>query len=183
MKITIKKRTTRQVLAIERVLTPESRAALQTLPKPNKVCGVRTPLNLNDLTIGDLFSLQADGVHALIERIASVILKVHPRRCYNERADKMLGFVFWVGRELERIAALFASTGNQPTPEEIKAGINDLDFGPFGIIDWYAHRQGYQDQNDAAKVAWVRVCECMRIDNERIAFERRLREIMANKNK
>ena len=130
MKITIKKRTTRQVLAIERVLTPESRTALQTLPKPNKVCGVRTPLNLNDLTIGDLFSLQADGVHALIEQIASVILKVHPRRCYNERADKMLGFVFWVGRELERIAALFASTSNQPTPEEIKAGINDLDFGP-----------------------------------------------------
>ena len=123
MKITIKKRTTRQVLAIERVLTPESRTALQTLPKPNKVCGVRTPLNLNDLTIGDLFSLQADGVHALIEQIASVILKVHPRRCYNERADKMLGFVFWVGRELERIAALFASTSNQPTPEEIKAGI------------------------------------------------------------
>ena len=118
MKITIKKRTTRQVLAIERVLTPESRTALQTLPKPNKVCGVRTPLNLNDLTIGDLFSLQADGVHALIEQIASVILKVHPRRCYNERADKMLGFVFWVGRELERIAALFASTSNQPTPEE-----------------------------------------------------------------
>lgn len=38
MKITIKKRTTRQVLAIERVLTPESRAALQTLPKPDKVC-------------------------------------------------------------------------------------------------------------------------------------------------
>ena len=38
-------------------------------------------------------------------------------------------------------------------PEEIKAGINDLDFGPFGIIDWYAHRQGYQDQDDAAKVA------------------------------
>lgn len=144
---------------------------------------VRTPRNLNDLTIGDLFSLQADGTHALIERIASVILKVHPRRCYNERADKMLGFVFWVGQELERIAALFASTSNQPTPEEIKAGINDLDFGPFGIIDWYAHRQGYQDQNDAAKVAWVRVCECMRIDNERIAFERRLREIMANKNK
>ena len=79
MKITIKKRTTRQVLAIERVLTPESRAALQTLPKPDKVCGVRTPRNLNDLTIGDLFSLQADGTHALIERIASVILKVHPR--------------------------------------------------------------------------------------------------------
>ena len=96
MKITIKKRTTRQVLAIERVLTPESRTALQTLPKPNKVCGVRTPLNLNDLTIGDLFSLQADGVHALIEQIASVILKVHPRsvwlsicRMIGETAGKM----------------------------------------------------------------------------------------------
>ena len=170
------------MLAIERALTPESRAAILSLPKPNKVCGVRVPRNLNDLTIGDLLSLQVDGAHALIERIAAVILKVHPRRCYNERADKMLGFVFWAGRELERIARLFASVANEPTPDEIKAGINDLDFGAFGILDWYAHRQGYQDQNDAAKVAWVRVRECLRIDNKRAAFERRLREIIANKN-
>lgn len=173
----------RQVLAIERVLTPESRAALLALPKPDKVCGVKTPRNLNDLSIGDLLGLQVDDPKALVERIAVVILKVHPSRCLRERADRMLGFVFWVGREMERIAALFAGTSSQPTPEEIKAGINNLDFGPFGIIDWYAHRQGYPDQNDAAKVPWVRVCECMRIDNERIAYERRLREIMANKNK
>lgn len=183
MKITVKKRTTRQLLSIERVLTPESRAALLRLPKPDKVCGRRTPRDLNDLTIGDLLELQTDGdAHALIERIASVILKVRPRRCYRERADRMLGFVFWVGRELERIAALFASVSNLPTPEEIKAGINDLDFGAFGILDWYAHRQGYQDQNEAAKVAWVRVRECLRIDNKRATFERRLREIIANKN-
>lgn len=182
MKITLNKRTTRQMLAIERALTPESRAALQALPKPDKVCGVRTPRNLNDLTIGDLFNLQVAGPQALIEKIAAVILKVHPRRCYNERADKMLGFVFWVGRELERIAALFASTSSQPTPEEIRAGINDLDFGPFGVIDWYARRQGYKDQNDAANVAWVRVYKCMDIDNKQAAFERRLRDIIANKN-
>lgn len=183
MKITAKKRTTRQLLAIECVLTPQSRAALLRLPKPDKVCGRRTPRDLNDLTIGDLLELQTGGdAHALIERIASVILKVHPRRCYRERANRMLGFVFWVGRELERIAALFASAGSEPTPDEIKAGINDLDFGAFGLLDWYAHRQGYQDQNDAAKVAWVRVRECLRIDNKRAVFERRLREIIANKN-
>lgn len=170
------------MLAIERVLTPESRAAILSLPKPDKVCGVRVPRNLNDLTIGDLFSLQVDGAHALIERIATVILKVHPRRCYNERADKMLGLVFWVGHELERIAGLFASVANEPTSDEIKAGINNLDFGPFGVIDWYARRQGYRDQNAAANVAWVRVYKCMEIDNKQAAFERRLREIIANKN-
>lgn len=183
MKITLKKRTTQQLLAIERVLTPESRAALMRLPKPDKVCGRRTPRDLNDLTIGELLDLQTGSdAHGLIERIASVILKVRPGRCYRERADRMLGFVFWVGRELERIASLFASVSSQPTPDEIKAGINDLDFGAFGILDWYSHRQGYQDQNDAAKVAWVRVHECLRIDNKRAAFERRLREIIANKN-
>ncbi|WP_418991871.1 hypothetical protein [Alistipes sp.] len=183
MKITLKKRTLRQMLAIERALKPESRAALLRLSKPDRVCGRPTPRNLNDLTIGELLDLQTGGdPHALVERIASVILKVHPRRCYRERADRMLGFVFWVGRELERIAALFASASIRPTPEEIKAGINDLDFGAFGLLDWYAHRQGYQDQDDAAKVAWVRVRECLRIDNSRAAFERRLREIIANKN-
>lgn len=183
IKITVKKKTMRQMLAIERALTSESRAALLRLPKPDKVCGRPVPRNLNDLTIGDLLDLQTGSdAHALIECIASVILKVHPRRCYRERADRMLGVVFWAGRELERIARLFASVANEPTPDEIKAGINDLDFGAFGILDWYAHRQGYQDQNDAAKVAWVRVRECLRIDNKRAAFERRLREIIANKN-
>lgn len=173
----------RQMLAIERALTPESRAALEALPKPDKVCGLRTPRNLNDLTIGDLFNLQVNDASVLVERIARVILKVNPRRCYNARADKMLGLVFWVGRELERIAGLFENISNKPTTDEIKAGINDLDFGPFGVLDWYAHRQGYQDQNDAADVAWVRIRECMRIDNERVAFEQRLRDIIANKNK
>lgn len=182
MKITVKNKTTRQMLAIERVLTRESRAALEALPKPEKVCGVRVPRNLNNLTMGDLLELQVNGNNALIDKIATVILKVRPRRCYNERADKMFGFVFWVGRELERIAGMFKSSSNEPTPDEIKAGINDLDFGPFGVLDWYAHRQRYQDQNDAANVAWVRVCECLRIDNERAAYEQRLREILASKN-
>lgn len=173
----------RKMLAIERVLTRESRAALLALPKPDKVCGVRTPRNLNNLSIGELLHLQASSADTLVGQIAAVLLKVPARRCLRERADRMLGFVFWVGRELERIAALFAATGGQPTPEEIKAGINELDSDPFDLIDWYARRQGYADQNDAAKVPWVRVYKCMQIDNKHIAYERRLREILSNKNK
>lgn len=183
MKTTITKRTTRQVLALERALTPASRAALAALPKPDRVCGVRTPRNLDDLSIGELLGLQADGAEALIGRIAALLLKVPARRCYRERADRMLGFVLWVGREIERIAARFAAAGSPPTPEELRAGIDELDFGPFGIIDWYARRQGFPDQDDAARTAWVRVCECMRIDNRRIAYERRLRGILSEKNR
>ena len=171
MKITIKKRTTRQVLAIERVLTPESRAALQTPAEARQ--SMRRAHAAKPQRSNYRRSVQLAGRRDARPYRANRVRhsqKYIPGAATTNGQTKCSVLSFWVGRELERIAALFASTSNQPTPEEIKAGINDLDFGPFGIIDWYAHRQGYQDQDDAAKVAWVRVCECMRIDNERIAF-------------
>ncbi len=170
------------MFALERILTEESKRTLQTAPKPGEVCGVAVPHDLNDLTIGELFSLKADSQHDLVEHIASIVLRIDPLRLYDERADKVFGLLFWVGRELERISKLFERANRKPTPEEVKAGALNLDFGPFGILDWYATRQGYKDQNEVMGVPWVRIYECMRIDNERAAYERRLQEILAKKN-
>lgn len=178
----MREKTTEQLLILSRAMTPAARQMLETTPKPMRVCGRRLPADLNDLTLGELFRLQsAGGDRELIETVAEVLLKVTPRRALRENGMRMYGFVFWVGRELERIAGMFAAINTPPTGDEIRAGIRELDFGPFGIIDWYARRQGYADQNEAANAAWIRVYECMRIDNKRAAYERRLREIMVEK--
>lgn len=181
-RIQLTKLTTAQVFALDRVLTPQSRAAIQTLPKPARVCGRRVPDNLDSLNIGDLLTLQsAANIAEFIEHAAGILLGVKYTRILREQADKGLGFIFWVGREIERIGKMFKAISIKPTPDEEKAGIGTLNFGPFGLIDWYAQRQGYQDQDDAAKIAWVRVYECMRMDNQRTAFERRLRDVLAAK--
>lgn len=175
-------RTTFQILIVERAFTPEYRQALRRLPKPSRVCGRRTPGDLNDLSIGDLLDLQVgEDARALVIKIAQIILRVSPRRAMRERADRMLGFLFWIESELQRIAQLFENIQQTPTADELRAGIRDLNFGAFGLIDWYARRQGYKDQNDAAKVAWVRVYKCMDIDNKHAAYERRLREVISQK--
>lgn len=183
MKIELNKRTARQIIALDRALTKESRQTLREVPKPDTVCGVAVPRDLNDLTIGELFSLKVDEQDALIEQIAAVVLKIEPGRLYDERADKVFGLLFWIGREIDRIAQLFDSISSKPTPDEIRAGVLNLDFGAFGIIDWYALRQGYKDHDEVMDVPWVRIRECMRIDNERAQYERRLQEIRLNKNK
>ena len=75
MKITIKKRTTRQVLPIERVLTPGIACSIANPAEARQSMRVRTPRNLNDPTIGDLFSLQAGDARPSRANRA-VILKV-----------------------------------------------------------------------------------------------------------
>lgn len=97
--------------------------------------------------------------------------------------DKMSGFVQWVTREVMRINQLFDEASRRPTSDEIAAGVLDLNFGVFGVLDWYARRMGYRDQNDVLSVKWVRIYECTRMDAERDEYERRLRDILARKNK
>lgn len=176
---TIDKISTAQALILDRVLTAQTREAIQHLPRPTRACGRRVPDTLDGLSIGDLASMQsAASVPDLVARIADVVLGVPLRRLLNTRADVGLGLIFWAGRELERIGKMFDAASLKPTPIEERAGIGRLQFGPFSMIDWYAQRMHYQNHDDAARVSWLRVYECMRMDNQRTAFERRLRDIM-----
>ena len=51
-------------------------------------------------------------------------------------ASEVIGFCFWVAKEVKRINKLFASTSVPPTPEEKQAGAESLNFGPFGQLDY-----------------------------------------------
>ena len=97
--------------------------------------------------------------------------------------EAVLGFSSWVTKEVERITKLFETTSVAPTPEEKRAGVDQLSFGLFGLVDYYATRMGITDHEQVESVPWIRVYKCLDMDAEKIRYERRLRKIYQDNNK
>ena len=143
-----------------------------------------TPSTLNDLTLGELMQLQ--GISSEREMIlvpCRVLLGLDERKVMRSEAYDVLAFVFWAAREVERINKLFASTNVPPTPEEKQAGADKMNFGMFGLIDYYAQRMGITDHEAVEYVPWVRVYKCLDMDAQRIRMDRRLRKVLERRKK
>ena len=157
---------------------------IQQAKRPEKVGGIRTPSILNDLTMGELMQLQ--GISSEREMIlvpCRVLLGLDERKVMRSEAYDVLAFVFWAAREVERINKLFASTNVPPTPEEKQAGADKMNFGMFGLIDYYAQRMGITDHEAVEYVPWVRVYKCLDMDAQRIRMDRRLRKVLERRKK
>jgi len=168
------------LLSVGRLDAPFDELFMQ-LVRPDMVFGKKVPQDLNDLTFGELLRLQEITDNTLFTLPAKVLLKVSEERVMEEEAIKVLSFSSFVVQELKRIGQVFASTNVPPTPEEIKAGVDKLDFGPFGLIDYYAKRMGIQDHDKVLRFPWVRVYKCLEMDAKKNVYERNLREIYAKK--
>ena len=155
--------TVKEFLTISSIATePEViRTKLDELRKPYQLGQYKTPDTLNVP--------------------CTVLMGLSKRYISQLPASDVLGFVQWVAKEVERINKLFASTNVPPTPEEKQAGSELLNFGPFGMIDYYAQRMGITDHAEVDSVPWVRVYKCLDMDAKRVRFERRLRNILSKK--
>lgn len=169
-------------MMLEPILEQESKDALLLLGKPRKVCGKVLPDDLNGISIGELFALQGavktENTATIVCECARVLLGVTPNKVLRSRADEALGFMLWVLRELERIALLWKSATPPPSAEAIQAGVEMLDFGEFGTIDWYAQRMHIADHDKVMELPWVRIYKCLDIDNKKAQFQERYREII-----
>ena len=158
------------------------RIDIEKLPKPKSINGNVVPESLNNLTMGDLIQLQdvRSEKDALLVP-CRVLLGMNEKVVLKSEAGEVLGFVCWASREMKRINQLFASTSVPPTPEERKAGIEHLNFGVFGLLDYYAQRMGISNHEVVEQVPWVRVYKCLEMDSKRIMFQRRLQTIISKK--
>lgn len=166
------------VLSQHAVNRHELMMKLERLVKPTYLSGKRVPDSLNDITIGQLIMLQYISTDAdFMLKPASIIMSIQDDILLKEQAEKVIGFSYWVAKELERINKLFKNTSIPPTQEEKQAGVEKLNFGSFGIIDWFAQRMGITDHSEVENVPWVRIYKCLDMDAKRFVYERRLREI------
>ena len=170
------------VLSQHAVNRHELMMKLERLVKPTYLSGKRVPDSLNDITIGQLIMLQYISTDAdFMLKPASIIMSIQDDILLKEQAEKVIGFSYWVAKELERINKLFKNTSIPPTQEEKQAGVEKLNFGSFGIIDWFAQRMGITDHSEVENVPWVRIYKCLDMDAKRFVYERKLREIYNKK--
>lgn len=162
-------------------LIPFTDFKMQTFSRPEKVGGIRTPENLNELTIGQLIEMSscADGF-GMFYNICRIVLGLTEKKTRMARALDVVRFVGWVTGEVEKINKLFESTSTQPTEVERRAGIERLRFGLFGMLDYYALRMGIKDHDEVLNVKWMRVYKCIDIDNQKNLYQRRLQEVITN---
>ena len=152
-------------------------ARLKNQPRPENLCGKPVPNDLNGITYGALDDLRTSaGGDDPVGACAKTLLGIEPSELFDEDVNDVFGFASFITTELERINKLFKSIRVHYSKEEIAAGIRELDFGSFGVLDWYAKRMGITNQNEVRSVAWVRIFQCMRNDAMRNNFERKLSE-------
>ena len=150
---------------------------LKQQPRPDKLCGVEVPQNLNAISYGTLDDLQtASNADDIAGEVCKILLNIEPDKLKNEDVNKVFGFTNFVTKQLNNINRLFARIKPSYSNEEKEAGIESLNFGSFGVLDWYAQRMHIANQNDVRDIAWVRIYQCMKNDNEKNEFERRLSE-------
>ena len=150
---------------------------------PKTIAGKKVPENLDLISWKQFANLSSLDVNNMYFKPFEIILKLKEKHLIECKLFDIIGFVLFVSSELQRLAKLFESIKPQPTPEEVRAGINKLNFGLFGTLDWYARRMGITDHSQAEKTPVVRIFKCMEIDNKTSEYEKRLRKIYADQNK
>lgn len=161
--------------------------SLVLIPPPKKFNKRDVPDTLQMVTFGTLTQLQqaADSNDYLKTccKLVSVLTGVDERVVASRRAYDVLGIVNMIQSEMERIGKLFKSLQGDHSSDEVAAGIERLEFGAFGIVDWYAQRMGIIDHEEVFNTPWARIYQCMKIDHEQGEFEKRYRKIIENRSK
>lgn len=148
---------------------------LKEQPRPDTLCGKQVPKDLNALSYGTLDDIRSAAESKdIIGECAKILLGIEPEQLFDEDVNDVFGFCNFVTKELERINKIFASIKVNYSKEELAAGIKTLDFGSFGVLDWYAKRMGITNQNEVREVAWVRIYQCMKNDALSNNYERKL---------
>lgn len=161
--------------------TFEKSFQFERLSKPMFVSGKVVPDDLNELTFGQIVKLQEiQKMEDMFFTPLKVIFGMSIDEVMNAEATEVVRFAAWVAREMVRINKLFASTNRKPTEKERRAGVENLKFGIFGTVDYYAQRMGISDHEEVMSVPWIRVYKCLQIDSEKAKYELRLRKVFEN---
>ena len=157
---------------------------LKEVACPAKIDGKNAPQDLNDITLGQLIQLEAIAAEkGVFVAIAETLLGKDEEWAMQAPALEMLGLRNMVVAEQDRISALFASLHREPDAAQVMAGIEQLNFGMFGLADWYCRRMGISDHEEAFNTPWLRIWQCRKNDLEEAEYNERYQKIKHNLSK
>lgn len=181
----MKKETTfREWLTLVLLAQDMETLELEKMSRPAYVGGIETPENLSGMTMGQMLKLSgcANG-RELFYTVTSTLLHMNKESTDKARAIDVVRFVGWVIGKVKQINDLFDKTKKKPTALEVRAGIDKLSFGIFGLVDWYAQRMGITDHEEVMDVPWVRVWQCLDMDTKTAEYRKRYNQVLADEYK
>ena len=153
---------------------------LAQLPKPERFCGRYMPDDLNGLTMGQLAEIISCDKDDMVKTLC-IITGATMDEIIKEPYERVVGLLNFATAEIRRIGDMFKQLDNGYTKEELEAGVEDLNFGIFGTIDWYARRMGITDHDAVMKIRWIRIWQCAMNDGMKLKYERKYNEIITRK--
>lgn len=170
-------KTVADLLHWEPYLTVEQLDELKSAACPAEIMGKQAPQDLNDITLGQLIQLEVVGAEkGIFVAIAVVLLGRSEEWAMSAPTLPMLGLRNMVVAEQDRIAGLFRMLEREPDAAEVMAGIDKLNFGMFGLADWYAKRMGIQNHDTVFDTPWIRIWQCRKNDIEQGEYQERLQK-------
>lgn len=169
-------------VALMPYMTEESIKSLVLIPTPKQFGKKAVPQDLQMVNFGMLVKLQQapkdnDYLKTCCS-LVSVLTGVPADIVASRRTYDVLGIVNMIQSEMARIGRLFKNLQGEKSNEELMAGVDRLDFGAFGLVDWYAKRMGIIDHEDVFNTPWARIYQCAKIDHENAEFDKRYRDIL-----
>lgn len=152
-------------------------------PRPAELCGRKVPENLNDMTFEQYIELSAKMKtdENCLYMPAELLLGIPRKEMDAAPVAQAFGYARFVLEELKRIGEMFKAIQVDHSPEEKQAGVESLNFGVFGSLDYYALRMGMHTHDEAGKTKWPFVYLAMKKDAETANYQRRLSKIYAYK--
>ena len=147
-----------------------------TAQRPTYIGKKKTPESLQDMTFGQIVELTKRGDD--MAKVVCVTMGMEREEVMRARATEVVRYVVWVTAQLERINKMFETLKSAPTAEELRAGVDALAFGIFGMIDTYARRMGITNHDEVLATPWMVVFKCLQMDKKIQDYEKRYNKIM-----
>ena len=174
-------KTVGDFLKWESYMSEEYLAEILSVECPATLCGKQAPQSLDNITLEGLCRLQeAKGLAAIFDAIGAAFYNLAPEQVRRLPAVPMFGLGNMVVKELQRIAGLFDMLHRELTAQEVMAGAEKLNFGIFGLADWYAQRMGITNHDEVFRTPWTRIDQCKLNDLQLDEYRERLHNIQMN---
>jgi len=145
--------------------------------KPEFIAGHKVPDTLDSIEYGqrlDLQDMKTDG--DMIFMPCEILFKMNKSDILSLTIFEVSALAKWVVSELNRMTEReMVSFYYKPDPEEIKAGINNLGLGAFGIIDNIVKSRPVYTHEDVLSLSCYKVYAMQLIDFKNRMYEKKLR--------
>lgn len=148
---------------------------------PERIGKKLLPKDLNEITYGQRIDLsEIDGNNFILHPL-KVICEMSERDILRQNIAEVIRFSFMVVQELERLNKRDERfLKYDPEPEEVKAGVNKMDNGLFGIIDTIARRMNIT-HDEVLALSQQKVFMMLKIDLDNYNYSKRLRKAYQDK--